>query len=435
MNVRIAKNNDKPKNRKTRQKTKTRPWFSRWSGWILLVFAIAAPGLLYGAFQAVRSNENQVSDWLPASFNETAELAWYKKNFEGDQFVVVSWDGCTIDGDTEDIEAIAADARIDKLASLLVSNSPVGGRSGARPYQYYFKSVVTGPRMLEFLVEPPASLPFKMAKKRLGGSLIGPDSSQTCLVVTLSDDALLDLGEVLSRPSPALLGFRFPPGVIYEALEECSIASDQARLGGPPVDNVAIDDEGERSFARLVGISALLGLILAWGSLRSLRLTMIVFACGTMTAAASLATLWMTGTNTDAIVLSMPPLVYVLAISGAIHVINYYREVIGKVGPAAAPGGAILLGWKPAFYCSITTSLGLMSLCTSEITPIRKFGFFSAMGVLEMLAVLFLFLPVSGCVWQQRLLWAVYCLLAVINILAVPHKRPLPLLNPLRMFW
>lgn len=34
-----------------------------------------------------RSNsKKQRQDWLPASFNETGELAWYKKNFEGDQF-------------------------------------------------------------------------------------------------------------------------------------------------------------------------------------------------------------------------------------------------------------------------------------------------------------------------------------------------------------
>ncbi len=31
------------------------------------------------------------------------------------------------------------------------------------------------------------------------------------------------------------------------------------RLGGPPVDNVAIDEEGQATLVRLAGISALLG--------------------------------------------------------------------------------------------------------------------------------------------------------------------------------
>src|SRR5690606_36848973 len=74
----------------------SKPVFARCSLFILAVFALAAPLLVFGAFRAVKSNTNQVSDWLPESFDETRELAWYRKHFVGDQFVVVSWDGCEI---------------------------------------------------------------------------------------------------------------------------------------------------------------------------------------------------------------------------------------------------------------------------------------------------------------------------------------------------
>ncbi len=388
------------KNRKT--KAKPRPtWFGRFYVLILLAFFCIGPFCLYSALQAVDSNKNQVDDWLPTSFKETNELAWYKEHFVGDQFVVVSWVGCAIDGKATSPDAMSPDPRIDQLASLLVSGSPVGGRAEAGPYSTYFKSIATGPRTLEHLVGPPSNLPFALAKKRLTGSLIGADGSQTCLIVTLSDESLLDIGKALSRPAPAILGFRYPPGAIYEALQECGISPDEVRIGGPPVDNVAIDEEGERSFVRLVGISGLLGLALSWLSLRSIRHTLIVFASGVLSATGSLSTLWLAGTNTDAIVLSMPPLVYVLAVSGAIHLINYYREVVDQVGVTQAPGRAMQLGWKPAMYCSVTTALGLISLCTSEITPIRKFGFYSAIGVMEMLVVLFLFLPAALYAWPQ----------------------------------
>ncbi len=43
---------------------------------------------------------------------------------------------------------------------------------------------------------------------------------------------------------------------------------------------MAIDEEGERTLVRLAGLSGLLGLGLAWWSLRSVLLTAIVFACG-----------------------------------------------------------------------------------------------------------------------------------------------------------
>jgi len=376
--------------------------FARWSLLILAAFALATPLFVFGAFRAVRSNTNQVSDWLPESFDETRELAWYRKHFVGDQFVVVSWDGCEINGDATSIETLRPDPRIDKLASLLVSDKPVGGRPGALPYQHYIKSVFTGPRMLEYLVESDSQLPYELARERIVGSLLGPDRKQTCLIVTLSDESHSQFREVLARPVTGPLGFKHPPGVLFQALDQCGIDVDQVHLGGPPVDNVAIDEEGERTLVRLAGFSALLGLGLSWWSLRSVRLTMIVFACGLLSATAGLASLWGSGVKTDAIVLSMPALVYVLAISGAIHLINYYRHALPLVGPAAAPGKAIAMGWKPAILCSVTTALGLLSLCTSELVPIRKFGLYSAIGVLQIAVILFLFLPAALYYWPPK---------------------------------
>lgn len=377
-------------------------FFARWSQLILFVFLCAAPLLIFGATQAVRSNTNQVSDWLPESFDETQELAWYRKHFVGDQFVVVSWDGCEIAPHATSIETLRPDPRIDKLASLLVSNTPVGGQPGEKPYQHYIKSVFTGPRMLEYLVESDSQIPYEIAKERIVGSLLGRDRQQTCLVVTLSDEAIPQLRTVLARPHIGPLGFKYPAGVLFQAIEQCGIDVDQVHLGGPPVDNVAIDEEGERTLIRLAGFSALLGLGLAWWSLRSIRLTLIVFACGLLSATAGLASLWGSGVKTDAIVLSMPALVYVLAISGAIHLINYYRHALPLSGRAAAPGQAIAMGCKPALLCSVTTALGLLSLCTSELVPIRKFGLYSAIGVLQILVVLFLFLPAALYYWPPQ---------------------------------
>ncbi len=386
---------------KTAKRARPKPWYARWSLLILTAFALASPLLAFGAIEAVRSNTNQVADWLPESFSETGELAWYRKHFVSDQFVVLSWDGCEIDAAAGDIQSLNPDPRIHQLASLLTSDEPVAARAGALPYSHYFKSVLTGPRMLEYLVESDSSVPYKLAKERLVGTLLGPDRKQTCLVVTLSDESLSQFRTVLSRPFVGPLGYQHPPGVLFEAIHECGIEADTVRLGGPPVDNTAIDQEGERTLARLAGLSALLGLGLSWWSLRSVRLTLIVFACGLLSATLALASLWATGAKTDAIVLSMPALVYVLAISGAIHLINYYHHALKSSGPAAAPGIAIAMGSKPALLCSVTTALGLLSLCSSDLVPIRKFGLYSAIGVMQILLVLFLFLPAALAWWPS----------------------------------
>ena len=43
----------------------------------------------------------------------------------------------------------------------------------------------------------------------------------------------------------------------------------------------------------------------------------------------------------------------------------------------------------------MTTAIGLGSLYASDIVPIRKFGVYSAWGVVAMLAILFLYLPAA----------------------------------------
>jgi predicted RND superfamily exporter protein len=144
---------------------------------------------------------------------------------------------------------------------------------------------------------------------------------------------------------------------------------------------------------RLAGAAGLLGLFLAYWSLRSVLLTAVVFFCGVVSAASSLAVIWATGETVDAIVLSMPSLVYVLAISGAVHFINYYRDAVLEHGLEGATERAVKHAFKPALLCSTTTAIGLISLYASELTPIRKFGLYSASGVMILVAVLFLMLP------------------------------------------
>ena len=100
--------------------------------------------------------------------------------------------------------------------------------------------------------------------------------------------------------------------------------------------------------------------------------------------------------------MSMPSLVYVLGLSGAVHIVNYYRESLRECGLHRAAGEAIRVGWKPCTLAATTTALGLLSLYASNILPIRKFGTFSAIGVLATLILLFTFLPAALQIWPPR---------------------------------
>jgi len=223
-------------------------------------------------------------------------------------------------------------------------------------------------------------------------------SRQTCIIANFSDLGKSDMARVVGRP---ILGK--PAGLLLRIAEECEIKTQEPdhelRLGGPPVDNVAIDEEGTRTLVKLVGFSALVGFILSYMCFRSILVTIMVFLVGGVSAVISMAIVFYSGETADAILMSMPAVVYVLGLSGAVHIVNYYRDAVEDSGEDSAPWRALKIGWWPCTIAAFTTAIGLFSLYFSNIVPIRKFGLFSALGVLATLVLLFAYLPSALVTW------------------------------------
>ncbi len=218
---------------------------------------------------------------------------------------------------------------------------------------------------------------------------------QTCFVITLNKPILDELARVVGRP---VLGK--PRGRILEiASGSCGIAPEHLHMGGPPVDNVAIDEEGSITLFRLAGLSAVVGLTLAWLSFRSIPVTLMVLFVSGYSALTSLAIVWFAGGSMDAILMTMPSLVYVMGIASAVHLVNYYREACHEFGEARAVDIMVKHGWYPCFIAAFTTALGLISLCNSELVPISKFGFYSAIAVIVTYGIIFIYIPASLTLW------------------------------------
>jgi uncharacterized protein len=368
---------------------------ARYATHILILSTIITPLAGWGALKAIKGNRNDVSDWLPKNYPETIELRWFRKHFVADQFVIISWDGCTLGDDPSGAQD---DERIAKLSkALLEVQLPKEIKAEERKC---FKSVTSARDVLRELMSPPTQLSQKQAVRRLKGSLIGPDGKQTCVMATLTEPAAANLRQTVGHTMKGLGLRKRPVSPLFQALAAAGITEDAVRLGGPPIDNVSIDEEGERTLLRLAGLSAALGIGLAYWSLRSIRMTMIVFTCGVMSAAIALATVPLLGSRMDAILMSMPALIYVLAVSGAVHIINYYRQAAADAHSVEhAAEHAIAHAWRPAILTSVTTAIGLASLLTSDIVPIAKFGGFSAIGTMTMLVVLFAVLPAAMKKW------------------------------------
>ncbi|MFN9753557.1 MAG: efflux RND transporter permease subunit [Planctomycetota bacterium] len=222
-----------------------------------------------------------------------------------------------------------------------------------------------------------------------------PPARQTCMVVTINEPFVGELDRIVGRP---ILGK--PRGRLLElATGECGLAKENVHLGGPPVDNVAIDEEGSSSLLKLASLSGLVGILLSYYAFRSVRVTFMLFFVGTMSAISSLAYVWFGGSRLDAILLTMPSLVYVLAMAGSVHMVHYYKNAVHQNGRKRAVETAIRFGWFPCFLVAFTDSLGLISLCTSNLKPIYNFGLYSAIATMGTLFFIYTFLPSALTIW------------------------------------
>jgi predicted RND superfamily exporter protein len=136
-----------------------------------------------------------------------------------------------------------------------------------------------------------------------------------------------------------------------------------------------------------------------WWRLRDLRLAVLVLLGAVYSTGMALAVLYYSGGTMNLLMTMLPPLIYVLTISAAIHLVNYYRDAIAEVGLAAAPRRAVRHGWTPCLLAAATTAIGLVSLSVSKIVPIRSFGIYSALGMIGSIGVVFLFYPAALTLW------------------------------------
>jgi predicted RND superfamily exporter protein len=324
-----------------------------------------------------------VKGWLPAEYQETRTYRFFRQNFQGEEFILVSWEGCTM-----------ADPRLEMLARKLLPPPEEASRI-ERPL--YFKSAQTGPRAVERMCQEPLNLEREEAVSRLTGALIGPppkgvipgsagddlDRRKTCLVLTLADMARANLHGAIDE-------------IRKVATDECGIPDSAIHMGGPPVDNVSIDKAGQTSVTILFGLSLVVGFFVSWFSLKSKTLVAMVIASGVYSMFASLALVWYSGYPVDAILLTMPSLVYVATTSGAIHLANYYRDQLAETGvQEGAAGRAVHHALLPLSLATGTTAIGLATLAVSELVPIRMFGIFSAAGVLVSFLILVTFMPAA----------------------------------------
>lgn len=201
--------------------------------------------------------------------------------------------------------------------------------------------------------------------------------------------------------------------VIREAAVAAGVPAEALRLGGSTVSATELNHEVSKAvwdpavplveFHRrsVVLTSALLSSVLAYLLLRSFRLATIVLFVSLYATLMSTSLVPVTGGSMNMVLVVMPSLLMVLTLSGAIHIANYWKHAASN-NEATAIVETVRTSWMPCLMASMTTAIGLVSLCTSSLTPVRDFGIYAGAGTLVSFGVILCCLPAILQIWPGK---------------------------------
>lgn len=335
----------------------------RYSFRFLVLLIILLPLILWAASK-IKIGSASAHAWLPEGRIERSLYEGFTSQFGSDQYLVVSWERSSV-----------SDPRLGQLTQQIHLQDQQREGTAKGPL---IDSLQTSADLFDALVERPLALSPQVARGRLEGSFIGKDGT-AAVFVRFTPEGIAAQNQSIE--------------LVRKAADRVEgLGRDELQMVGSVYEAYAVDQAAEKSLRRLVLPSSLMGVLLAWLCLRSVRgaITVLLIAgVGQLIAVAIVAS---TGGEFSAVLIVLPTLVFMLTLSAAVHFMNYYGDVAYSHRDHLG-ARAILLGLKPSALATLTTSLGMIALATSQLSPVRTFGIYSACCLCLATVVLFLAFP------------------------------------------
>ena len=200
---------------------------------------------------------------------------------------------------------------------------------------------------------------------------------------------------------------------VKTAAFKAGIPEEGLHMGGRPVAGAALNRMVKESswntaypvwqfHKRSVTLfSGLIGIALAFLMLRSVRLSCLVLLISYYTTFVAVSVVPLTGGTMNMVLVVMPTLLTVLTLSGSIHVANYWKHA-AHVDMKTAVAQAVEMARAPCMMASLTTAIGLASLMTSPLSPVRDFGLYASIGCLISLLMVLYGLPSLLQLWPAK---------------------------------
>lgn len=336
------------------------PSFDNLSRITLTLLLLLLPAALYAVVKLPIGSAG-VHEWLPKGRVERERYEQFLERFGSDQVLIVSWDGATLDDPR-------LTAFIEQVKSSISDQSLI--------------SAVTSPvEIFQSLEQSRLGLSHDEAVRRMEGTFIGK-SGVVPIILSVSNRGVIQHKKTID--------------FVNELGDEVErLGRDKLRLVGAVHESYAIDQAAEQNLSQLVLPSSILALIVSWfcvGSFRAVCVVMLLAGYGQLVA---VSVVFYGGYQFSAVLIVLPTLIFMLTLSGAIHLVNYYLES-KRFEPRAGGLQALKKGWWPCALSSVTTMLGMASLITSDLAPVRQFGMLSALCLGIATVVLLLAFPATA---------------------------------------
>lgn len=370
---------------------------------ILAALFLSLIAIIPAARDMLLSMRNDVKEWLPAGFQETVDLIWFAERFGSDEILVISWPGCTL----EDLRLPRMAEELKKVTARSVAaegGNTLGIRhefaSAAAPAdQPLFKRIFHGSSVAaqlsdvlgvdkETMSDSHVEMLEQTIRDRMSGWLLGPDDKTTCAVALVSKT-----GEDYRHAAVE---------AVYQEARRLKIPRSELRVGGSTIDSVSIDNASFENLPQMIGLAVFLGLTVAWFALRRLDLVLAILGTALYCWLVALAIMHWSGQTMNSILIVAPVLIYVLSVSGSIHLVNYYLDSCHRGKQDAAIGHMVVDSFAPCVLAALTTAIGVGSLAMSELVPIRNFGIYAAINTIVSLILFYLLLPSALTFFHAR---------------------------------
>jgi predicted RND superfamily exporter protein len=344
-------------------------WLVNNRNWLLLATVV----LLLGAIPVANrlSFDQTIESFFPPANPDIQILKKSRKDFGGDEFVIVAWHQPGLlqtnpEGEYPELTP-EAEQRIKTLSAKL---GELPGVDGERTRD-----------LARFLQKTPRNRNTRRALLSLfDGILIGPDQETTAIVLQLY------AGDSDNRARVDTI--RAIRAVAREFDAKTSVAGEAVQIQDM---FDLVERDGNLLYLASLGVLSFMLMII----FRSIRWVLVSVGIVITCVVCTRAILVLAGAQLSMVSSMLNSLVTIISISTTVHIIVHYRELRGTLNARDAAVQALRELWHPVLWTVVTIAVGFAALLVSEIVPVRSFAIMMTLATLLVIVVTLAVLPAA----------------------------------------